>query len=246
MKDCKTVLIIGPGESVKEVNERIVDKYISVSFSGNLNWFAEKNLYPSYWTFLDPNSAATVLNNIVNSKYKEEWIKGLKTNTEIIYNKFQGTEEFYKKGYTTRKGPNWNKGEFRNNILPTLSNYFKKTNILPETVNNTSYDSIYSNKETCPLVKHVIGNAKINTDKFTCYIIPTVVTLFKNVTKIISIGFGDFNSPRVGTGNSLGYEGYKKSYNLMKGKLKELLIHLDIELEFLNKNTYFKDIEWKK
>lgn len=246
MKSSKQILLLGPGASTNRFKSSDVNKITTLSFSGNIDWFASNNVVCDYWTFLDPNSTLYFLDNVSKGVYSEEWLSKLKTSTTLLYNAFQGTDEFYNKGFTTSRGKKWNTEIFGGQILPSLSTYFKGIDIIPEHVNNNSYDSHYTDRDSSALVKHVLEGTAYNTDKFICFVLPIVVSLLPELSKIYSVGFGDFNEPRINTGTTLGYEGFILSYNRMKNALIDLLKHNDIDLEFINKDTYFKELEWRK
>ncbi len=246
MKNNKQILLLGPGASTKRFKPSDVDKITTISFSGNIDWFASNNISCDYWTFLDPNSTLYFLENIKSGVYSKEWLSKIKNNTTLLYNTFQGTDDFYNKGFTTSRGKQWNTNIFGGEVLPELGKYFKDVNTISEYVNNNSYDSHYIDRDASALVKHILDGTAYNTDKFICFVLPIVISLFPELYKVYSVGFGDFNEPRINTGTTLGYEGFILSYNRMKTALIDLLKHNNIELEFINKNTYFKDLEWKK
>ena len=250
MKTSKRVLLLGPGESTQRFRTSDLDKITTISFSGNIDWLAENNVHANYWTFLDPNSTLYVLDNINNKKYSSEWVEELKTKTKLLYNDFIGKDEFYNQGYTTSRGKQWNKDVFGSQILHTLdNNIFAGSEIVDQVVNKNTYDSYYTEPNKCPLVVHTgydPQGRKLNTDKFVCFLLPLVLTHFPNLQEIYSVGFGDFHAPRVNTGHSLGYEAYQISFNLMKYKAIEMLKHKGITIKFINEDSYYKELEWKK
>ena len=83
----------------------------------------------------------------------------------------------------------------------------------------------------------------ISFDKFICFILPLVLSYFKELESIKCVGFGDFDEPRLYNNLNLGYEGYKISYSKIKDKLIELFKHRNISIEFENKNSHFIELE---
>jgi len=245
MKNCKEIYLLGPGRSKLDFDVTQLRRKTTLNFSGDLVWFSDNNIYPSYWTFFDPNSTLYIFDRYKNNKYNLEWFEGLKTNSNIIFNDFQGTDKFYNEGFTTSRGKVWNKNEFGDQILPSLCSQFKEIIKVPTTVLYNTFDSFYNEetKHLTPIIKHEEG---INTDKLTCFILPLVLSYFTKLESIKCIGFGDFESPRLGSGSSLGYNGYKLSYQRMKEKLITLLKYKNVKIEFNNKDSYFKELEWKK
>ena len=250
MKTSKRVLVLGPGESSARFNTGDFDKITTVSFSGNIDLLAEKEVYADYWAFFDPNSTMFVIDKIQKGIYSKQWVEGLKTKTKLLCNEFIGTDEFYKQEYTTSRGPQWNRDIFGAKILPMLAkDVFEGIETVDQEVNHNTYDSFYQDSSKCPLVVHPgrdSNNRRINTDKFSCFMLPLVLSYFPDLKEIYSVGFGDFQSPRANTNNSLGYDGFRSSFDRMKDKAIEMLKYKDVSIKFINENSYFKDLEWKK
>jgi len=242
MNNIKEIYLIGPGRSKLNYDISKLKNKVILNFSGDLMWFNKNNVYPTYWTFLDPNSLIYIIDRINNKKYNSEWFYHLKNNTNIIFHDIQGTDEFYKHGFTTSRGSNWNKNEFGGKLLPQVCSYFKETIKLPVDILENNFDPLYT-PETYNLFPIIRQGPGINTDKFVCFILPLVLSYFKNLKSIKCIGFGDFNEPRLYNNLNLGYEGYKLSYSKIKDKLIKLLNHRNISIEFENKNSYFIELE---
>lgn len=250
MKDSKTLLLLGPGESSRRFKVDDLQKVTTVSFSGNIDWLAENNVYADYWTFFDPHSTLLIFDKISNGTFKKDWAEGLKSNTKLLYNKFIGTDVFYEKGYTTPKGPQWNRDVFGKQLLPELSeNIFAGAEVVDQEVNIDNYGSYYQDSNKAPLVVHCTFDPqgrKLNTDKFVSVILPNIIACFKDVEQIYSIGFGDFDAPRINTGQSLGYESYLISYNILKYQMRSILQERNIKIDFINKDSHYKDLQWEK
>ena len=92
MKSCKEIYLIGPGRSKLNYDISKLKNKIILNFSGDLVWFCENNIYPTYWTFLDPNSTIYLLDRLKDKKYNSKWFKGLKKHSKIIFHSFQGTD----------------------------------------------------------------------------------------------------------------------------------------------------------
>ena len=243
MKSYEEIYLIGPGSSKSEFDTDKLKNKIIFQFSDDLRWYDKTNIYPTYWSFLDPTSTTYIVKNYKNKIYNLNWFEGLKQNTNIIFNDFQGTDLFYDLGFTTKLGKIWNKNEFGKHILPATCSYFKDTIKLQSIVLNNNFSQLYTTnyKDVCPIIQH-----ESNIDKFTCYVLPLVISYFSDLKHINCIGFGDFDSPRMCNNSSSGYSGYMKSYDLVKNDIIELLKYKNITIYFHNKNSYFKDLEWKK
>ena len=247
MRTSKRILLLGPGESSRRFKVSELDRITTVSFSGNLDWLAENNVYSDYWTFFDPNSTMYIFDRIENGAYSKDWVAGLRTKTKLLCNEFIGKDEFYAKGYTTSKGPQWNRDVFGGQILPKLSeDIFGGIETVDQSVNQNTYDSFYQDSRKCPLVVHTgydPQGRKLNTDKFSCFILPLVLSYFTDLREIYSVGFGDFEAPRVNTGKSLGYASYQISFDMMKDQAKGILKHKGATIKFINEDSYYKDLE---
>jgi len=244
MKNSNEIIIIGPSEGKLGYDVNKLEGKTTFNFSGDLMWFHDNNIYPTYWTFLDPNSTMYIFDRFKSGKYNQEWLEGLRQNTTLIYNDFQGTDRFYNEGLTTSRGQVWNREEFGNKLLPQLATFFKDTISLPSVILRNNLDSFFDErKHLCPMVKHEKG---INNDKFSCFILPMVLSYFEQLELIHAIGFGDFTKPRLYNGLSLGYSGYKLSYQRMKEDLLKVLKHKNVNVTFENKDSYFNELTWKK
>lgn len=241
MKDCKEIYLIGPGKAKLDYDTSKLKDKVTLSFSGDLMWFNNNDIHPTYWTFLDPNSTSYIFNRYSTGKYNKDWFAKLKEKSYIIFNNFQGTDAFYESGFTTSKGKVWNRDQFGKELLPNLCDQFKDAIRVPTIVLENSYESFYKEetKDMTPIVRHESG---INTDKLSCYIFPLVLSYFNKLELIHCIGFGDFNTPRLYNGLSLGYEGYKLSYERMKHQLISLLKFKNVKVSFENKDSYFREL----
>ena len=244
MKTTKEIYLIGPGMDKSGFDTSLLKDKVTMSFSGDLQWFNDNKIHPTYWTFLDPNSTTYIFDRINEGKYDSEWFTELKVKSSLMYNDFQGTDEFYNSGFTTSRGIEWNRNVFGGQILPELGKLFKNTIPLPTIVLKNTYDSFYDSNlsRLSPIVIHERG---INNDKLSCFILPMVLSYFTNLEKIHCIGFGDFTRPRLYTNSSAGYDGYIKSYERMKSKLIELLKHKNVNVTFENTTSYFNQLDWK-
>lgn len=240
MNHSKEIYIVGPGSSLNDVDVSLLKDKVIFNFSGDLTWFNDNIIYPTYWTFLDPNSTLYILERIKQERYNTNWLSGLKENSFLLYNDFQGSNDFYDVGYSTSRGRKWNSREFGDRILPLLQEKFAKTFIVPTTVRLNEYGPLEEVTTKAPLVKHERGT---NTDKLTCFIIPMALHLLPELKKINCIGFGDFDTPRISNGTMLGYKGYKLSYDRMKEKTITLLKNRKVSIVFFNKSSYFIELE---
>ena len=264
MKNTEKLILIGPGDSINSLSPTDIDAP-TLTFSGTLDWFYENNIYPSYWCFIDPTTVMSLLDKYENPleadefgythKKRKKWLKGLKENTVLLYNHFQGKEEFYDKGLTTTKGKKWLINHFGKTVFPYFKSLFKDTVSIPTVITSEDYTSLLSYKNHypyCPLIKHgrVGFSSSQNTDKFTSYVLPLSVFYFKNLKNIKCIGFGDYNKPRAYStnknnpkGNSHGYEGFIKSYKILYPLIHEVLIKNRIKINFTNRNSHYLNLE---
>jgi hypothetical protein len=234
----KKLLIIGPGSSIKNFT-LTRDDYTILSFAGTFDWFKINNHPPDYWTFFDPNSAVIFLENLKLLKPLNSSIN-TPLPTTLIYNDFQGKRDFYNLGFTTTRGFRWNINQFNIEILPELSKYFKEVIKIPSTIN---INSLNTNPSTHNIITHGKG---VNFCKFSSNVLPLIYYYFPNFKHIDVVGFGDYSSPRAYQSSSLGYDGFKSSFDLMFSHHKKYLEDNKINIKFLNNNSYYKKLEWKK
>ena len=239
MKSTDTLYLIGPGSSISDFNPEQLGDNPTLTFSGTLDWFYENNIYPTYWCFIDPYTVIVLLHSILSSPEKTKWAEGLKDNTTLLYNHFQGTNEFYSEGLTTSQGLRWCVDEFGGQTFPAFKTLFKEAKSLHTKVATEDYSLLFGDLG-CPLIKHP---TRENTDKFTSYVIPLAVYYFTKLKNIYSIGFGDYNQPRAYTTNSHGYESFLKSYNILFPLVKQVLEKKKIGITFINRDSYYKALE---
>ena len=223
-------------------------------FDALINGISSYDNTPSSKRRYDYESLISHINN--TPSYNSEFLKNLKESTTLIYNDIQGSKDYYENGFSTSRGDRWFQNEFKQDVLPRVESCFKETKIISTILTLNSYSSL-SNEETkhiSPIIKwdalNKYGDLE-NTDKFTSWLLPLIISQFPLIKKIKSIGLGDFNTTRYGTisnnhNNIDTYHCYKKHFNFMKSKLIDLLGKKDIEIEFLNKDSYFKELETPK
>ena len=238
MKSTDTLYLIGPGSSIFDFDSNQLGDTPTLTFSGTLDWFYNNNIYPTYWCFIDPYTVVVLIDSILKSPEKTKWAEGLKDNTTLLYNHFQGTSEFYSEGLTTSQGLRWCVDQFGDIIFPSFKTLFKEAKSLYTKVATEDYKLLFGDLG-CPLIKHPTPE---NTDKFTSYVLPLSIYYFTKLKNIISVGFGDYNQPRAYTSNSAGYEGFLKSYNILKPLVKEVLEKKKIDITFINKDSYYRHL----
>lgn len=243
MMDSEVLYLIGPGGSIQDFNPKEIGDNPTLNFSGTMDWFYDNNIYPNYWCFIDPFTVEVFLKHLEKHTERHPWLLEMQKHTTLLYNDFQGTDEFYNSGFTTSQGPQWNRERFGGYYFPLLKKYLKESIPITSKVTLEDY-SLLINNNTCPIIKHPEHGK--NTDKFTSYVLPLAIHYFTNLKKIICTGFGDYDNPRAYTTNAHGYEGFKLSYQTLGPLIKDILVTRDIDIIFKNTNSYYKDLEWKK
>lgn len=230
----KKLLIVGPGSSVVNFTPP-TDDYIILSFAGTFDWFINNDIAPDYWTFLDPNSVISI-----QDKLNGSFLTKVKSKTTLIYNDFQGSGDFYKKGFSTSRGLTWNNDIFGKEILPKFKDKFKNTLQLSSQV---SINKLLNDSNKHCIIKH---GPRPNPCKFSCFIFPMIFHLFPQIKNLEVIGFGDYSSPRAYSISSSDYGEYIQSFNIIYPQIKTYLEENNININFFNKNSYYKKLEWKK
>lgn len=230
----KKLLLIGPGSSIIDFFPP-TDDYTILSFAGTFDWFINNDIAPDYWTFLDPNSVISI-----QDKLNGSFLTKVKSKTTLIYNDFQGSDDFYKKGLSTSRGSNWVINSFGKTIFPKFKQYFKDSISLPSQLNNNQLSLKTDNH--C-IITH---GPRPNTCKFSCFVLPMVFYLFPQIENIDVIGFGDYYQPRAYSNSSADYHQYIQSFNIIYLQIKTYLEENNISIKFLNKDSYYKSLEWKK
>lgn len=230
----KKLLLIGPGSSIAGFTPS-TDNYIILSFAGTFDWFINNDIAPDYWTFLDPNSVVSL-----QDKLNGTFLTKVKSKTTLIYNDFQGSYMFYKKGFSTSRGLAWNNGIFGKEIFPKFKGKFKNTIQLSSKVH---INKLLINGSSHCIISH---GRRPNPCKFSCFILPMIFHLFPQEKNIDVIGFGDYYTPRAYSNSTADYFQYIQSFNIIHPQIKKYLEENNININFLNKDSYYKKLEWKK
>lgn len=245
------IYLIGTGSDKNSFDVAELKNKVVFSFSGDLLWFQSRNIHPTYWTFIDPNTVYCVHEHLNKGLYNNEWLAELGKQCSIIYNSFQGTDKFYEFGMTTALGLGWNSGVFANVIFPKVRSLFKESISVPTTVMKDTLDVGIT--DSAQLVVHeqqMVDNREftLNTDKFSCFVLPLVLWHFKDLKSINCIGFGDFTVLRDTTSSEekideKEYDEFITSYTRVKNSLIKLLKDKNVKIKFHNKNSSFYELE---
>jgi len=236
MIDTKSIYIVGPGSSIKDLDKDFFNSQTTLVFSGNLLYFNEHNIAPNYWTFLDPYTLTHLYTNYKNGVYTEDFLTQLKTKTTLLYDDIQCSSKFYTNGYTTSFGEGWMMDIFTNEIFPAVKELFKETVRLES---ETRYEYFGELTDKHIIVQH--ANPNWNPEKFCAYLLPLVWHYFPEVKDIHTIGFGDFNSARYADTNNVvdDYYAMKLSFDWLQPQVLNILNKLNINVHFHNPNSYY-------
>lgn len=263
----KDLLVVGPGSSIEELSlEKVKDRAVLAFGDSTMSFFETHNIYPDYWTFIDPNTVINFIDTL-SSSYKS----GLKTQTRLLYSSFQGTEDFYAHGFTTEHGEEWVKTTFAGEIFPPFRDLFEGV---------VAFDNVpFFEKEVFPFIKNphprvvpfishrcLPGQVNDNGDKFSTFLLPLCSYFFPNLQKMQVVGFGDFSTPkayhqknaqslnRYGEDFKNGPYGYMESpaailseaygaflasFNFCKPFIQAMLKARSLEIEFLNQDSSY-------
>ena len=90
---------------------------------------------------------------------------------------------------------------------------------------------------------HEYRKSKYTIDKFSAYLLPTVINYCNNLRDIRVLGFGTFNTGRINNeeeNNKMGFYQYLRSFVLMLDKVKLNLGRYNIKLSFLSDESIYK------
>lgn len=231
----KNILLIGPGSSILDYKLEENKDYTIIAFAGTFDWFVNNDTVPDYWTFFDPNSIYVLIKNL-DKISSQAFLDKIKGKTTLIYNDIQGGPEFYKAGFTTSKGIKWNS----NKILENFGNYFNK---VEKVKTGTKVNTLEVSSEVHNIITHGRG---INMCKLSSNLLTLIYHKFKDIESISTIGFGDYDLPRAYQASAKGYTGFKLSFDRMLEAHKKYLKDSNIDVKVLNKNSYYKKLEWIK
>lgn len=244
--DLKEINLLGPGCSLQNLNYSNRKKYFAFS-NNSLLFLSKKNIVPDFFYFFDPNSVALLMSSL---KSNENYINALSRKCCLIYHDFHESPDFYAlHNLTTTRGESWFLNTFCNNMLDEFKSYFKNSFKIHSKVSrpnqnsrNVFIDIDFFNNFDFSYPFFLLHKRGINMDKFLCGVIPTLISYFPNLKSIYSLGFGDFEEPRIGHAPSADirhYAEYTRSFNNTYKPVYELLKNKNIKLKFLNKDSYY-------
>ena len=261
IKDLDTInklLLVGPSYKVRSYTKAFFEKqkdegYSILAYSGAMDHLRNIEHSPDFYTFSDPTSWNKTFkdlglrhafpNNGPNSLYK--FIE----KTSIIF--LDMYEDFKELGFSSSSAKfQFNKTDTVT-IYPTWHKVFahcysKPVNKSMITSHISPLDGTQNWRDNLLVYqgdnKHKHRFKKYTIDKFSAYLLPTVINYFKNLRDIRVIGFGEFQGGRAAKEeelNKLGFYEYIRSYILMLDNVKLNLHRYNISLEFLSEDSLY-------
>lgn len=237
--------LLGPGSSISNLIYSDQEKYFAFS-NNSLTFLLQKNIAPDFFYFFDPNSIYLLF---LHLKQHPDQIKKLSEKCCLLYHDFHDCSKFYELGFTTTKGKSWFIDCFCEDIFPEFKSFFKQSVRLnskiikppPQSRNIYVCESLFNNLNPIyPFL--IIPKSKVNIDKFSCCVIPTLISHFSKLNLIKCLGFGDFNLPRIGQPKGADirhYSEYTRSFNHVFPALYKFLDQNSIKIDFLNEDSYY-------
>jgi hypothetical protein len=248
----KKLLIVGPSHDTKTYNadffKRQKDEgYYILAFSGAMEHFATIEYAPDFFSFSDPTSWNKIYSRLREKCGVNFHNSTIPNNTSLIF--LDMYEDFIELGFST-SASKLNEGIPNSiSIYPTWSKCFDKCYSKP--VNQSMICShamplgVFWRDELMVYQgdrKYEHRKAKYNIDKFSAFLLPTIINYCINLKDIRVLGFGEFNTGRAAhgeQGNKLGFFEYLRSFILMSDKIKLNLQKYGIKLNFLSNQSIY-------
>lgn len=246
------ILLVGPSSGIKKYNAEFFKQqkdegYYILSYSGSIEHFKNINYAPDFWSFSDPTTWNKSF--VMRNGYSKEEMISFVENTSLIF--LDMYEDFRALGFTTSAAkflcpPN------NCTIYPTWDKHFAHCYSKPvdKSMICTHEKSLggggnYFWRDRLMVYqgdkKTEYRKARYTIDKFSAYLLPTVINYCNNLRDIRVLGFGDFNTGRIKEeNNKLGFYHYLRSFVLMLDKVKLNLVRCNIKLSFLSDESIYK------
>lgn len=237
MQKVKKLLLVGPSSRIRELHRDEYERYRTAGYkifcyTGGISYLSENDIRPEYFSFLDPQTYGVHHKCFVDDYFKD--------TTLVIARLYDFDLSTFKQlgltcGTMRRRHPKLLK-EF---ITLDFMNKFKDV-ISPVPLANVGIGSPNFLDRDWRQEYNLIHNAPTNTDKFACFVLPTILYCFPEVTEIVTVGFGDLDVPRAANGSTGGYPEFSTSFKAMIPSIVSNFNKHNIKLQFIHNNLYSK------
>lgn len=263
------ILLVGPSSDIKKYNAEFFKQqksegYYILSYSGSIEHFKSINYAPDFWTFSDPttwnkefvawkgyrsgnNDTYTVPRSYLT---KENMISFIE-NTSLIF--LDMYEDFKALGFSSTSAK-FLYPDKDHTIYPTWHKHFAHCYSKPVnksmicTPENFLYgEGLHFWRDRLMVYqgdkKFQHRGVRYTIDKFSAFLLPTVINYCNNLKDIKVLGFGDFNTGRINNqeeSNKMGFYHYLRSFVLMLDIVKLNLKRYNIKLCFVSDQSIYK------
>lgn len=246
------VLLVGPSKKLESFSLESFENYRKegyniISYSDSIDRLKEIDFKPDYYSFIDPatirepNDEDSFLNDV---ELLVADIFGEHPELSSYFNNFKRVFKYPVDEYPPVNAIESVPKSHGNSMTLSFGAPIEIEVTKDEDKHIDFYEKYYMFQPTFILSSHSMK--RLNTDKFSCYLLPLVLFHFKNLKKIDCIGFGDFDVNRGwGSQGTDGYEDFKETFDIVAPYFKNFFEKNNIEINFLgdsNNNYYFKKL----
>jgi len=246
------ILLVGPSKKLKSFNLEFFEDckkegYSIISYSDSIGRLKEIEYKPDYHCFIDP---ATIRGPSEEHPFLEDVdllvadVFGQHPELSSYFNNFNRVFKYPVDEYPPVNAIESTPKPHGSSLTLSFGAPLEIEVTKDEDKHIDFYEKYYMFQPTFILSSHSMK--RLNTDKFSCYLLPLVLFHFKNLKKIDCIGFGDFDVDRGwGSQRSDGYEDYKETFDIVVPYFKNFFEKNNIEINFLgdtSNNYYFKKL----
>ena len=263
------ILLVGPSSDIKKYNAEFFKQqkdegYYILSYSGSIEHFKNINYAPDFWTFSDPTtwnkefvawkgyrSGNNDVYSVPRPYLTKENMTSFIENTSLIF--LDMYENFKAFGFSSSSAK-FLYPDKDHTVYPTWDKLFAHCYSKPVDKSMICTPEKFLYGEGWHLwrdrlmvyqgdKKFAHRNVRYTIDKFSSFLLPTVINYCNNLRDIRVLGFGDFNTGRINNqeeSNKMGFYHYLRSFVLMLDIVKLNLKRYKIKLSFLSDESIYK------
>lgn len=231
----KKLLLTGTSSDLKAFDEQFFlekrkEGYQIFSFSDSIVYLDALGISSDYFTYIDPHTIFTI-------KYMVSDISFLNDVTSIIPNIFDNDLEIFKRvGFTSPVCRIQNELDVFNTIY--------KNNIVPNAVLIDPVIRYIDDEAEIDFKSnfHMFNHQYLNIDKFSCYLLPLIFYMFKELESVACVGFGHFEMKRLTNDDTTDYSHYIHTFQSMEETIKKHLAATKIDIAFIGEKSLFESL----
>jgi len=236
------LLVIGPSERITKLSYEDYAKYRKsgyklFAYSGSVQYLKEIGVSPDYYSFMDPNTYRRHTECFESDYFKNTCLVA----ADLYHNDLERFREY---GYTCKTFSQQERELFHKFTLLEFLDNFKQTNFYQASGITCIFSREYAEKYAQELwirwsdEYRMFKATRSNIDKFSCFLLPLLLHVFRDLKEIKCVGFGDLDVGRVAWGGQRGFKQFAQTFHYVLPVVKRQLASEGISISFVHENVY--------